>query len=1442
MEPEHNNVLSFAKKIWHSYLVDRDYAFLLPHFDEPFSWIGTGKDELFLFSKEALAAARRELSEEAGPLDILRERYHPIDLGDGIWLVVGFILACAPGGREDLAFFPIRFSAVIRRDPETEFKIIHFHTSVPSDLQENGEFFPACISRRSYEMLTRQMSKKNRELEALADGISGGVAKIRLDPNRFTLLYANDGFFQLSGRTRMQYGEVPIRCNPEQLIHPADYQELLAALRETADTNKTLSREIRIYKLDGTVAWIYLRITFLEMQGGRPVFQGVFVDLTEQKKTQQNLERTNRELRQLTDSIPGGVAAVLLDEELSLLYANDRFFNLIGVLDGKGQSGGLRLEKSVHPDDLPGLQKLLRSRIIQNETAHTECRIRSGNGNYLWLALNASKIDEQSGFPVMLCVFMDITNLKSVQQALEMEQERYRIVAGFSKDLLFEYDIATGSLFYFNSGAGMRRPQRYFSSFRDTMLEKNAVFSEDLPVFQQLCDYMENGVNEFTFELRCRLLTEQYAWMRVQGKTICGEPGEPVKVIGRISNIDAQKREIAGLIEKAQFDTLTGLYNRGTTETLIGQAIAQEPNRQHAFIIADLDRFKNINDTLGHMTGDSVLTEVSTRMRSIMRDTDIVGRMGGDEFLIFLKNMGSVRSIRRKAQEICDIFRNTRIGNSGRPVSGSVGVALYPHDGKSFDELFAKADAALYGAKRRGKDCYMLYSSETEPSGGRTSPDIPVLQEESALSAPGFQQALRELLECAADPDVTIQQLLAGAGRLLNLSRVVLLESGGAAGGGIHVSSEWCGKGAPSIRGSLQKITALEWGNGLLPYFRGGILVCADARMLHLPESIRVIYVRFSTRAQIQYLIGNPQTPVGAVCFDICDRVHEWSYDEIDALSALAKVIAARLLDSRAKEQFSGRNLLLEAAANNPNLYSYAVRPNTYKLLYMDPGMQQLYPEASAGDLCYQAFRFGSHPCMHCPMKPENGGVSEYYNSHLGWWVNTTSSRISMDGNEDAIVVCFSNITSFRRRIMTTDSLTGLSNMTEFEADALSLLKRRGRSNYALIYMDFNKFKYINEACGYHTGDQVLIAFSRVLLSSLHPGELACRYTSDMFLTLLRYETREELEARLQDLQAKMAESVRDITQGLSISISGGVCFVEPDGPSDFITIVDRANIARKSIKGPQSNSFAVYDHALHLKTTREKEIELLMSGALKNNEFVVFFQPKIDLKTGKIVGAEALVRWHRDFGQMIMPSEFIPLFEKNNFIKQLDFYIHEHVFQLLRKCLDEGKPLVPISVNISRVDILDDRFIPFIETSLKKYQLPPELIELELTESVFLDTTDTLIESINRLREMGMLFSIDDFGSGYSSLNLLRRLPIDVLKLDREFLSAGHATQKEQAVISSVIHMAKSLDIVVLSEGVETTEQADFLKSAGCDLAQGFLYSKPLPEDAFLNKLAAEF
>lgn len=1433
MEQEYEDVVSFAKKIWHSYLLDRNYTSILSYFDESLSWVGTNRGEFYPFSKEALAAACHKSDPQAKCVEILSERYHPICLSNDLWLIVGFIVACTPS-KKDFLFFPIRFTAICRRDDVSGFKILHFHTSVPSDVNDTSELNSSEVSKPTYKELADRMNVKN-DIKIMSNSIIGGIACFRMEEQSFVLLHANKGFFELFGAVTLSDNPQGEPTHIEQLIHPKDYHELVDKLTKTAYTNDVMSHELRILRRDGTLLWVYLRVTFVETQDGKPVFQGVFVDLTEQKKAQKNLERTNRELKQLTDSIPGGVATVLMNDTLSLSYANDAFYRFLRMSPEEKQTERLELIDFVHPYDLKKLQSLLKEKAACNEMAHMDFRIQTLDHKIVWVTFNASKIDDQNGIPVLLCVFMDITKLKSVEQALEMEKERYRIVAGFSKDLLFEYDIAIDSLNFFNYENDERCFDHSFSSFRDTMVEQNKILPEDLPIFHKMCDQMENGISEFTFELRCSILSKHYAWTRIQGKTICNEQGDAGKVIGRLSNIDEQKREIEGLIEKAQFDTLTGLYNRGTTELLIEKAILQGSNRQHAFIIADLDQFKNINDTLGHMIGDNVLADVSSQMRSIMRDSDIVGRMGGDEFIIFLKNIGSMQAIRRKAKEICNIFRKTYVGHNKQAISGSVGIALFPRDGKTFDELFAKADIALYGAKRRGKDRYMLYNSDIEAIGSASA------SSQKPLKGNDFEKVLQELLSSAANPDCSIQQVLTKIGNFLQLSRVIIVEPT-ANNRFVRVTYEWCSRDAQSALGSVHSFSLTEFQNVFLHSFNQSTLICMDTRLISMPKSVREIYSSYSTRAQIQYLVGDRAFPQASICFDICNQVHEWSFEEIDAISALAKSIGLRLMDCHATEQLNGRNLLFEAAVHNPNLFAYAVRPNTYKLLFIDPSMQKYYPDAKPGDLCYKAFHFGNAPCLNCPMNTENGGISEFYNSHLGWWVNATASQVPINKNEEAVVICFSNITSFRRRIMTTDSLTGLSNFTEFEADALSLLKNRGKQSYALIYYDFNKFKYVNESCGYYTGDQVLITFARILLSKLHPGELACRYASDKFLTLFRYEEENELLQRLNALEMTLKAGVKDITQGMDVSVSGGIYCINYKSTDDFITMVDRANIARKSMKGRSSQHFTLYDRALHEKVTREKEIELLMADALKNNEFVVFLQPKVDLHTGRIAGAEALVRWYRKYGQIIMPSEFIPIFEKNSFIKQLDCYIHEQVFRLLRNCLDEGKPLVPISINVSRIDILDERFLGMFEKTLNKYHLPPELIELELTESIFLNSTDSLIHTINRLRSMGLLFSIDDFGSGYSSLNLLRRLPIDILKLDREFLSSGHSTKREQAVIEGMIHLAKSLDIVVLSEGVETAEQADFLKSAGCDLAQGYLYSKPLPIDAFMEKLSLQF
>ncbi len=240
------------------------------------------------------------------------------------------------------------------------------------------------------------------------------------------------------------------------------------------------------------------------------------------------------------------------------------------------------------------------------------------------------------------------------------------------------------------------------------------------------------------------------------------------------------------------------------------------------------------------------------------------------------------------------------------------------------------------------------------------------------------------------------------------------------------------------------------------------------------------------------------------------------------------------------------------------------------------------------------------------------------------------------------------------------------------------------------------------------------------------------------------------------------------------------------------------------------------------------------MRSALINKEFIVYLQPKIDLSTRQISGAEALVRWLPPDENLIPPKDFIPLFEKNGFVVELDFYVYEEVFKVLRKWLDEKRCLVPISLNVSRIHLRDYNFVPRLTSLINKYNLPTDLIELEITESTFFENINQLLKVISELKHYGFTFSIDDFGSGYSSLNILKDLPIDVLKLDKGFFPRDNISKKEKIIVSTIVDMAKKLDIRVISEGIETIEQCDFLTNIGCDMVQGYLFAKPMPISEF--------
>ncbi len=421
------------------------------------------------------------------------------------------------------------------------------------------------------------------------------------------------------------------------------------------------------------------------------------------------------------------------------------------------------------------------------------------------------------------------------------------------------------------------------------------------------------------------------------------------------------------------------------------------------------------------------------------------------------------------------------------------------------------------------------------------------------------------------------------------------------------------------------------------------------------------------------------------------------------------------------------------------------------------------------------------------------------------------------------------------------DALTGLDSYEVFLGKLQKEIDKIGDDKIAIIYTDIKHFKYINDTYGYKVGDSLLQEFVDEMMQGREHILCASRVYSDNFVaanrvvkgTLSNEEVREMIYQINRDWEAKFREKYLNSR----LQFCTGISIIDKDSRSkDAETAVSNANLARKVAKEMDSDCCVLFDQSMMEGIKREVEITSGIPRALERKEFQVYFQPKMDTDTLNLIGAEALVRWRKSDGRFIYPDEFIPLIERSGQIVDVDFYVYREVFQFLAERLKDGKKVVPISLNVSRMHLNRTDFLSYVESLLEEFRIPCSLIEFELTESIYLENTEAALDLIRGLHNLGIKVSMDDFGSGYSSLNLLSKLPIDIIKLDKVFLKEGEMQESDRIIISCVVDMAKKLHIASLCEGVETQEQSDYLKKVGCQMQQGFYFSRPIPREDFEN------
>ena len=828
------------------------------------------------------------------------------------------------------------------------------------------------------------------------------------------------------------------------------------------------------------------------------------------------------------------------------------------------------------------------------------------------------------------------------------------------------------------------------------------------------------------------------------------------KLIGRVHKINIKNRKLKSNAE-SKFDLLTGLYTKKHFCSCIEKYISDRKESNSALIVVDVDNFKTVNENLGTAFGDEVLVSIAKALSSCLASEDLIGRIGGDEFIIFIKKYINKEQIIRTISKICSRISSIYVGElEDFSLSVTCGIALIPseenilknsnndtetNEAKNIsDTLYDNACKALVYAKDIAQLDYAFYQDDipemvNAPFNNHNPDDYTTFNNYTSNSYDRYGYKLTnmafKLMEDTKDVDSTINLLLHTLADHFELS-VIFVRQLTDKPRQLEYIYECVTGNYNRLLGQKCTYTEDEW-DTFVNHYKDGYFIFND--FTHLPSELRKAspFVK-NVKTVLEIPIYNNSTFTGCVEFVSITRHKAWSDEDINTLKMFCRILSSYLLSMR-----------------------------------------------------------------------------------------------TLKKTEDLVA-----------KLTQKDALTGLMNYETF----LRTVKDFAMSNtdpnvgIAIVYSDIKYFKAINDKYGYSVGDSLLDYFANTAKDSGEYTFAACRIYSDNIITAGTYLNSlnpEEFIQIINDYNHKMEHELQRRFFDQRILINSGVYICHDTKNLDVEIAISNANLARKRAKNADTSEPVLFTSDMINSLLHQMELCSNLHTAIENEELKVVYQPKIECGSEKVIGAEALVRWYKPDGTCVYPDEFIPLFESNGLIVEVDYYVYKKVFEHIKKRLDEELPVVPISMNVSRAHLVSDGILEYIKTLFDTYQIPPELVEFELTENIYIENMNAVLPLINKMRALGVKISMDDFGAGHSCLNELNNLPLDTLKLDRVFMSE-HLNERQQIILSSIVEMAKKLNIAVLCEGVENDSQNEFLRKIGCDMVQGYYYSKPLSEEEFVE------
>lgn len=1029
--------------------------------------------------------------------------------------------------------------------------------------------------------------------------------------------------------------------------------------------------------------------------------------------------------------------------------------------------------------------------------------------------------------------------ISKLETALEAEKLRLKISSEFSNFGLWEYDIATDTCYQLKKLNG--RYENYLEpivNFRDSIIKWGSVCTDDLPAFNRFCDCLERGDKEIFAEIRMISDNCEIVWQRYEGRAVYDENGKPVKIEGRTLDVTEEKGGISGEVGGI-LDPMTGLY----TPQLFRDRVTEKRSgvkryNSAALLSISIDNFRNyaIRDSQDY--SDYLQVTVGRILKSISngeRDC-LLTRLRDGEYLMYLE-FTEIRSINDIAKRIVDSVRDYLY--EGEPCTISMGIAMMKN-GRKLDEVYSEALAAMNEAYKSGGCCYMHYTMTMSMSKLKAAE---ACDDFNCPALSGRAAKVYNLIIAAfcseGERYPLIQSAIRTTGEFLGARAIYFFDREGSKDGSfIHHSvyrlidgSENDNKGFFNAFsdedlcrafGDSDRLRLHPGGEKIRGLTLSDNAVCAELRAIRYDDKVDEAF---------------------AIIFDSSFELSNEDIQVIDALENALVRMRSAYLD---KFKFNSLEYLRNSAVNDHRIECFTIHPDTFEVDSVGTNAADHYGLCK-GDICYKKMRGRSEPCEICPaLQLKDGRLSAssaYFDNGDQRWLDVIASVSSSETGDVRYVISSADITDCLGKVRMVDSLTGVMTFDVFTAEALRLTtaSREEAGNFAVV-INVADFRMINEKKGFEFGNSILIAIADILRRCIVSGELLGRSEGSRFVCLLKNEDMDDLKSRMFLMMNSIQKQIYERFQ-IMVYLLVGACDMNDENVG-VMGALDRAITAQKTVSDRtfyRDHCLAFYDKAQREKIKERRYIEEHMFEALDNDEFKVFYQPKVSIRTGKVVGAEALVRWIKSDGEIISPGKFIPIFEENGFISNMDFAIYRHAVADIRSWLRKGLDVPLVSLNVSRHHLADENFCSKLNSLIDSIGVPHEYVELEITESLLTENMETLIEMVTWLKDKGYRISVDDFGSGYSSLNLITMLPFDTLKIDGGFFLKNDLTDKNKKVITSVVTLAKSLNLETVSEGVETQTQVDFLKGLGCDTVQGFFYYRPMPRDEFEKLLVQQ-